>query len=83
MITNIKKESISLRLCCGIWQPAFKRWKIFSSYAKKIFQKFDVCLSSNLKSQRYLKSLGAKHIKYIGNIKFTESEKNINLLNKV
>ena len=83
MITNIKKESISLILInARITDKSFKRWKIFSSYAKKIFQKFDVCLSSNLKSQRYLKSLGAKHIKYIGNIKFTESEKNINLLDK-
>ena len=42
---------------------------------------FDICLVSNLRSKKYLQSLGAKKIKYIGNLKFTESEKNTNNLN--
>ena len=76
MITNIKKKPISLILInARITDKSFKKWKIFSSYAKTIFQKFDLCLSSSLKSKGYLKILGAKKIKYIGNLKFTESEK--------
>ena len=76
MITNIKKSSISLILInARITSKSLKKWKIFSSYAKILFQKFDLCLSSNLKSKEYLKILGARKIKYIGNLKFAESEK--------
>ena len=82
MITNIKKKSISLILInARITDKSFKRWKLLSSSAKKFFSKFDICFSSSLKSTKYLKSLGAKKIKYIGNLKFTQSEKNSNILN--
>jgi len=83
MIINIKKKPIPLILMnARITDKSFKRWKKFSLYAKTFFQKFDVCLSSSLKSKRYLKSLGDKKIKYIGNLKFTESEKKIDVLDK-
>jgi len=76
MITNIKKRSISLILINGrITKRSFKKWKFFSSSAKKIFQNFDTCLSSSLVSKNYLKLLGAKKISYIGNLKFAQSEK--------
>ena len=81
MITNIKKTSISLILMnARITDKSFKRWKLFKSYAKKIFCNFDICLSSSHKSKKYLKSLGAKNIKHVGNLKFTQSEKNITFL---
>ena len=81
MITNIKRKDISLILInARITNKSFKRWKTFYSYAKIFFEKFDICLSASLKSKRYLKLLGAKKIKYIGNLKFTESEKNIEFL---
>ena len=83
MIYNIKKNNISLALInARITNKSFKRWKIFSTTAKNIFQKFDICFSSNFKSKRSLKLLGAKNIKYIGNLKFTQTEKDINNLNK-
>jgi len=82
MIANIKKKKIPLILLnARITKKSFKRWKIFSKSSKKIFQMFDVCLTSNLKSKKHLQSLGVKKIKYIGNLKFTEREKNINDLN--
>ena len=81
MITNIKKTSISLILMnARITDKSFKKWKLFKSYAKKIFINFDICLSSSHKSKKYLKSLGAKNIKHVGNLKFTQSEKNITFL---
>ena len=81
MITNIKKTPISLILMnARITDKSFKRWKLFKSYAKKIFVNFDICLSSSHKSKKYLKSLGAKNIKHVGNLKFTQSEKNITFL---
>jgi 3-deoxy-D-manno-octulosonic-acid transferase len=81
MIQNIKMRNISLALLnARITKKSFIRWKRFSTSSKEIFQSFDICLASNLKSKKYLKSLGAKKIKYIGNLKFTESEKNKNNL---
>ena len=83
MIKNIKKNQISLILINGrITQKSFKRWKLFSTSAKKIFQEFDMCLSSSVESSQYLKFLGVKKIKFVGNLKFTESEYNKNDLNK-
>jgi len=83
MITNIKKKSISLILLnARITKKSFKRWKKFASNAKIFFQMFDICLSASLKSKTRLKSLGAKRIKYIGNLKFSQTEKNEYILNR-
>ena len=82
MITNIKKRNVPLILLNGrITDRSYRRWKMFSASAKNLFQKFDICLSSSSKSKNYLKSLGAKKIKYIGNLKFAQAEKNENSLN--
>ena len=82
MITNIKKKNISLILLnARITKKSFKMWKIFISSAKKIFQKFDICLSASMESKKYLKLLGVKKIKYIGNLKFSQTENNEYKLN--
>ena len=84
MLKNIKERHIGLMLVnARITLKSFKRWKIFPKTAKKIFQSFDICLSSSIKSSRYLRLLGAKKIRFIGNLKFTESENSKNTLNKV
>ena len=76
MITNIKKKKISLMLInARITKKSFTKWNFFPSSAKKLFQNFDMCLSASLESKNYLKLLGAKKISYIGNLKFTQSEK--------
>ena len=81
MISNIKKKPISLILMnARITDKSFKRWRKFTHFTKKNFQSFDICLSSSLKSKKYLKSLGAKKIKYIGNLKFAETEANKDIL---
>ena len=83
MVKNIKKKKISLMLMnARITKKSFKRWKIFPISAKKIFRSFDVCLSSSKKTSRYLKFLGAKKIKFIGNLKFSEVESDKSSLNK-
>ena len=59
------------------------------SFAKKIFEKFDLCIASNKESEDFLKILGAKNIKNYGNLKFskikTESNNKFdsNFLNKI
>jgi len=82
MIDNIKKKSLPLVLMnARITNKSFKKWKIFRLSARDIFQKFDICLCSNLRSKNYLKSLGAKNVKYIGNLKFSQTENNTESLN--
>ena len=75
MITNIKKKSISLLLLnARITKKSFKKWRIFRSSAKEIFQKFDICFPCSLASKKYLQLLGVKKIRYIGNLKFSQTE---------
>jgi 3-deoxy-D-manno-octulosonic-acid transferase len=83
MVNNIKKRSLSLVLMnARITEKSFKRWKMLGSSSRNIFQKFDICLPSSLKSKNYLKSLGAKNIRYIGNLKFSQTENSKTDLNK-
>ena len=82
MITNIKKRSILLILLnARITKKSFNRWKIFITTAKSFFEKFDLCLSSSIESKKYLKLLGVKKLKFIGNLKFSQTEKREDLLN--
>jgi len=83
MLTSIKQESISLILLnARINKRSFKKWARLGSSAKKLFNKFDLCLTSSNETKIHLKLLGAKNIKYIGNLKFTESESSETVLNK-
>ena len=83
MIGNIKQRSLPLVLMnARITDKYFKKWKIFSLSARNIFQKFDICLSSNLKSKNYLKFFGAKNVRFIGNLKFSQTENNKEGLNE-
>ena len=76
MIFNLKKKNIPINLINGrITKKTFKRWKKISKFSKSIFSKLDLCLSSSLESKKYLKKLGAQKVKYIGNLKFSQSEK--------
>ena len=84
-INNLSSKKIPIFLLNGrITKKSFRRWFYFSNFAKLFFSKFKLCLSSSIESKRYLKKLGAKNIKFIGNLKFSQSENldselNINL----
>ena len=83
MLINIKKESIPLVLLNGrINKKSFRKWARLGSTAKNLFSKFDLCLPSSNETKKHLKLLGAKNIKYIGNLKFTESKSNTSILNE-
>jgi 3-deoxy-D-manno-octulosonic-acid transferase len=72
---NLKKKNIPIILLNGrITKKSFLRWKKIPSFSKKIFSNFSLCLSSNNESKNYLKKLGATNIKFIGNLKFSQSE---------
>jgi len=74
MITKIKEKNIPLILLnARITKKSFQNWKGFLYFSKKIFSNFDLCLGQNNKTCNYLKILGAKNIKKIGNLKFSQS----------
>ena len=74
-IDNLYRRNIPIFLLNGrITKKSFNRWKFFSSFARSIFGKFNLCLSSNMETKKYLKKLGAKNTKIIGNLKFSQSE---------
>ena len=81
LIFNIKKKEIPLLLInARITKKSFNRWNFFINFAKKIFEKFDLCMVSNNESENYLKILGAKNIKNYGNLKFSSIKNDIKRL---
>ena len=82
-ILNLENKKIPIILLNGrISEKSFKKWLIFESFAKNLFCKFKLCIPSSLNSQRYLKKLGANKIKFIGNLKFSQSENEKVLIDK-
>ena len=78
LIFEIKKRKIPLILVnARISKRSFSNWTLVSSFSKKIFGKFDLCIVANNESENYLNSLGAQKIKNYGNLKFSIA-KNIN-----
>jgi len=79
LITQISEKKIPLILInARITKKSFERWKLIISFAKKIFEKFDLCIVSNKESENFLKVLGAKNIKNYGNLKFSSIKTNLN-----
>ena len=78
MVFKIKEKNIPLVLLnARITKNSFQKWNIINSFSKKIFNKFDLCLSQNDITSNYLKILGSKNIKKIGNLKFSESSSDV------
>ena len=74
-INNLSNKKIPITLLNGrITKKTLYRWLLFSNFAKSLFSKFQICFSSSLESKRYLKKLGAKNVKFVGNLKFSQSE---------
>tara|TARA_Y100000591_G_scaffold239725_1_gene210361 strand:- start:8619 stop:9860 length:1242 start_codon:yes stop_codon:yes gene_type:complete len=83
MIMNLNEKKIPISLInARITKKTFNKWKLLTYFSKKIFEKIDLCLTSNTISKIYLKRLGAKNVKFIGNLKFSQSEKIIDQLDQ-
>jgi len=75
MIFKVKQKNIPLILLnARITKKSFNKWKKILFFSKKIFNEFDLCLGQNDETCKYLKILGAKNIKKIGNLKFAHSQ---------
>ena len=82
-INNLSEKKIPIILLNGrITKKTFDRWLFFPNFAQSLFDKFKLCLTSSLESKKYLKKLGAKRIKFVGNLKFSQSENSSSELNE-
>ena len=74
-IYNLDKNKIPIILINGrITKSSFEKWKKLPSFSKDIFDKINLCFPSSKQSEKYLKQLGVKRIRFIGNLKFSQSE---------
>ena len=74
-IINLNKKKIpTILINARITKKSFNKWIKLKNFSKSIFNKFNLCLSSNKETVNFLKKLGAKNIKYFGNLKFSQSE---------
>ena len=83
MISNLKKKKIPVTLLNGrITHKTYRRWKKLPNFSKSIFSKINNCYAASNKSKNFLKKLGAKNVKFIGNLKFSQSENEKIKINK-
>ena len=79
MYRSIKEKKIPLILLnARITNKTFRRWKKFKEQSSKIFEKIDIAFAQNKETTQFLKKLGVRKIKYIGNLKYHEDKKTTN-----
>ena len=71
---DIKKIPLIL-INARITNKTFNRWQICPTFAKQVFSKITIALPQNQETKNYLKRLGVKKIKFIGNLKFFKNSK--------
>ena len=70
LILSIKKRKIPLALInARLTSKSFYKWMKFPKTAKKIFNSFDLCLTSNVETKHYLQKLNLQNVYCFGNIK--------------
>jgi len=73
-IVNLNENKIPIILLNGrITSRTFHRWKKFPILTKKLFSNFQFSFASNSESKNYLKKLNFNNVKYIGNLKYSQS----------
>ena len=75
MLTNLEKNKIpAVLINARITKKTFDKWIKIESFSKIIFSKLSLCLCSNKETVSFLNKLGAKNVKYLGNLKYSQSE---------
>ncbi len=77
MIFEIKEKKLPLILLnARITNKSYKKWKKIKFFSIKLFSMFDLCLPQNQETYKYLKNLGSKNLKLLGNLKLCEMKQN-------
>ena len=80
---NLNKRNIPVILLnARITKKTFKRWMIFKIFAKKIFSYYSICYPANQETKKYLEILNVNKIKFLGNLKYAQSNKERELAEK-
>jgi 3-deoxy-D-manno-octulosonic-acid transferase len=80
---KFKKKEIPVTLLNGrITHKTYRRWKKLPNFSKSIFSKINNCYAASNKSKNFLKKLGTKNVRFIGNLKFSQSENEKIKINK-
>ena len=75
MILNLDRKKIPITLINGrITKKSYLRWRFFKNLSLNLFNKFNLCFSSNTETKNFLQKLGAKNVINLGNLKFSQSE---------
>ena len=82
-ITSLESKKIPIVLINGrITKKTFSKWSKVMGFAKTLFNKFELCLASSSESKNFLKKLGVKKVKFFGNLKFSQSENEKNIISR-
>ena len=80
---HLNKRNIPVILLnARITKKTFKRWMIFKIFAKKIFSYYSICYPANQETKKYLEILNVNKIKFLGNLKYAQSNKERELTEK-
>lgn len=85
LVLQADKRKISLALInARLTVKSYNRWLRFPKTSKKIFSLFDLCLTSNSETKKFLEKLNARNIHFNGNIKLINeiNIKNITNINE-
>ena len=70
LILNLKNNKIPLAIInARITKKTFSKWILVPQTAKKIFNCFDLCLTSNIETKEFLTKLSVKNTYSFGNLK--------------
>tara|TARA_Y100000590_G_scaffold443119_1_gene572151 strand:+ start:5931 stop:7166 length:1236 start_codon:yes stop_codon:yes gene_type:complete len=76
MFKNLYLKKIPIILLnARITKKSFNNWSNFPNFSKSIFKTISLAMPQNLDTEKYLKILGVKKIKLIGNLKYFGEEK--------
>ena len=74
MFKTLNKKNIPLLLLnARLTKKSFNKWYKYNFFSKSIFRLITKAYPQNLETNKFLKKLGVKKIKYIGNLKFSEN----------
>ena len=74
MFKTLNKKNVPLLLLnARLTKKSFNKWYKYKFFSKSIFKLITKAYPQNLETNKFLKKLGVKKIKYIGNLKFSEN----------
>ena len=74
MFKTLNKKNVPLLLLnARLTKKSFNKWYKYKFFSKSIFRLITKAYPQNLETNKFLKKLGVKKIKYIGNLKFSEN----------